>query len=64
MFEEIQVQWSTIIALSVETTSDPRSWDDGHESMILPGYQISDSASSSKYRHWPLLALLMALVLH
>ena len=27
------------------------------------GYQNSDSASSSKFHHWPLLALLVALVL-
>ena len=48
--------------------------------MILPGYQTSDSASSSKFHHldflvalvsqnsnfhyWPLLALLVALALH
>ena len=48
--------------------------------MILPGYQTSDSASSSKFHHlallvalvshslnfhhWPLLALLVELVLH
>ena len=32
--------------------------------MILPGYQTSDSASSSKFHHWSLLALLVALVLH
>ena len=50
------------------------------QSMILPGYQTSDSASSSKFHHlallvalvscssnfhhWPLLALLVALVLY
>ena len=28
------------------------------------GYQSSDSASSSKFHHWPLLALLVVLVLH
>ena len=32
--------------------------------MILQGYQTSDSASSSKFHHCPLLALLVALVLH
>ena len=32
--------------------------------MILPGCQTSDSASSSEFHHWPLLALLVALVLH
>ena len=32
--------------------------------MILPGYQTSDSASSSKFNHLALLALLVALVLH
>ena len=33
-------------------------------SMILPGYQNSDSASSSKFHHLALLALLMVLVSH
>ena len=32
--------------------------------MILPGYQTSDSASSSKFHHLALLALFVALVLH
>ena len=32
--------------------------------MILPGYQTSDSASSSKFHHLALLALLVALVSH
>ena len=33
-------------------------------SMILPEYQTSNSASSSKLHHLALLALLVALVLH
>ena len=31
---------------------------------LTSGYQTSNSASSSKFHHWPLLALLVALVLH